>query len=48
MVQPPGPKESTGLQGDSVAFILIGPGLKYCVGGNVDTFLVPHAGLTYS
>ena len=45
---PPGPRESTGLQGDSVIVMLIGPGLKYCVGGNVDPFLVPHAGLTYS
>ncbi|DAC30766.1 MAG TPA: hypothetical protein D7H74_01960 [Candidatus Poseidoniales archaeon] len=25
-----------------------GPGLKYCVGGVVEPFLVPHAGLTYS
>ncbi len=46
--QPPGPKSSTGLQGDSVAVMLRGPGRKYWVGGVVDPFLVPQAGLMNS
>ena len=48
IAHPPGPNPRTGLQGDSVAVILFGPGLKYWVGGLVEPFLVPHVGLTYS
>ena len=48
MTQPPGPKPRTGLHGDSVPVMLNGPGRKYCVGGLVEPFRVPQAGLTYS